>query len=437
MVKINNLEIENVKRVKAVRLQPTENGLTIIGGKNGQGKTSVLDAIAWALGGNKMAPSQAHRADSVSDPKLHIELSNGLVVERGGKKGTLKVLDPTGRKGGQKLLDSFVEQLAINLPKFMEMSATDKGKVLLQIIGVGPQLVKLEQQESSIFNQRTEVGRIAEQKKAHAAEMDYFPDCPAEPVSASELIQAQQEILTRNGENEKKRQHRDQIIKQAFDAAQHVEALQKQLADARAMLEKLNEDMEIAKKSALDLHDESTEELEQKLTDIDELNRKIRVNLDREKADLDAEAFRKQYDDLTVKLTDVRQQKKSLLDSADLPLDGLTVTDGELVYNGQQWDCMSGAEQLKVSTAIVRKLNPECGFVLLDKLEQMDVDTLNEFGTWLEQEHLQAIATRVSTGDECSIVIEDGYVQGASTAATIQAQPETAAPAPAFSMPKF
>ena len=96
---------------------------------------------------------------------------------------------------------------------------------------------------------------------------------------------------------------------------------------------------------------------------------------------------------------------------------------------------MSGAEQLKVSTAIVRKLNPDCGFVLLDKLEQMDVETLNEFGTWLEQEHLQAIATRVSTGDECSIVIEDGYVQGASTTTPIQPPPEPAAPA--FSMPNF
>ncbi|HBK54252.1 MAG TPA: chromosome segregation protein SMC, partial [Syntrophomonas wolfei] len=68
--------------------------------------------------------------------------------------------------------------------------------------------------------------------------------------------------------------------------------------------------------------------------------------------------------------------------------------------------------QLKVSTAIVRKLNPKCGFVLLDKLEQMDVDTLKEFGEWLEQEGLQAIVTRVSTGDECSIIIEDGYVAG-------------------------
>ena len=36
--------------------------------------------------------------------------------------------------------------------------------------------------------------------------------------------------------------------------------------------------------------------------------------------------------------------------------------------------------------------------------------TLNEFSQWLQQEGLQAIATRVSTGEECSIIIEDGYV---------------------------
>ena len=83
-----------------------------------------------------------------------------------------------------------------------------------------------------------------------------------------------------------------------------------------------------------------------------------------------------------------------------------------MIYKEQKWDNMSGSDRLKVSTAIVRKLNPKCGFVLLDKLEQMDLDTLKEFGQWLEEEGLQAIATRVSTGDECSIIIEDGYVVG-------------------------
>ena len=83
--------------------------------------------------------------------------------------------------------------------------------------------------------------------------------------------------------------------------------------------------------------------------------------------------------------------------------------EGKLKYKGQQWDNMSGSDRLKVATAIVRRLNPRCGFVLVDKLEQMDMDSLREFGAWAEQEGLQIIATRVSTGEECSIIISDGY----------------------------
>ena len=115
---------------------------------------------------------------------------------------------------------------------------------------------------------------------------------------------------------------------------------------------------------------------------------------------------------MTVEIENIRSEKAALLHSAELPLSGLSVADGELIYNGAKWDCMSGSDQLKVATAIVRKLNPKCGFVLLDKLEQMDLDTLQEFGQWLEAEGLQAIATRVSTGDECSVIISDGYVEG-------------------------
>ena len=111
------------------------------------------------------------------------------------------------------------------------------------------------------------------------------------------------------------------------------------------------------------------------------------------------------------KIEDVRQSRKSLLDGAAMPLPGLSIDNGELTYKGKCWDCMSSAEQLKASTAIIRQLNPECGFVLIDKLEQMDLDTLREFGQWLESEGLQAIATRVSTGDECSLIIEDGEIK--------------------------
>lgn len=170
-------------------------------------------------------------------------------------------------------------------------------------------------------------------------------------------------------------------------------------------------DLMIANKDSMDLHDESTEELEQNIANVEAINIKVRANLDKDIAEEDAKILRDNYDQLTAKLNDVRKQKTDLLHNANLPLPELSVEDGEIIYEGQKWDNMSGSDQLKVATAIVRKLNPKCGFVLLDKLEQMDIDTMNEFGHWLEEQGLQAIATRVSTGDECSIIIEDGYVE--------------------------
>lgn len=404
-MKINKLEIENVKRVKAVKIEPSANGLTIIGGKNNQGKTSVLDAIAWTLGGERFRPSQAAREGSTIPPNLKIVMNNGLVVERKGKNSSLKVTDPSGQKAGQQLLDGFVEQLALNLPKFMEGSSKEKASTLLQIIGVGPQLMELERQEKEMFNERTYIGRTADQKEKYAKEQPYFPDVPSTPVSASELIRQQQEILVQNGKNQRKRERRHQLEQEYQKVTEQIQALLQEQS-------RLEEDLKVARRSAEDLVDQSTAELEQNIADIEETNRKVRANLDKDKAEEDAKDYRAQYNTLTTRIEEVRKQKADLLKGADLPLPGLSVEEGELIYKGQKWDNMSGSEQLRVSTAIVRRLNPNCGFVLLDKLEQMDLDTLQEFGQWLEQEGLQAIATRVSTGDECSIIIEDGYVAG-------------------------
>jgi len=413
-IKINRLEVENVKRVHAVKVEPTANGLTIIGGRNGQGKTSVLDALAWALGGDRFRPSTPQNDSSVIPPSIRVILNNGLIVERKGKNSDLKVIDPTGVKSGQQLLNGFVEELAIDLPRFLHSTDKEKADTLLRIIGVGDQLAALERQETEIYNNRRAIGQIADQKEKFAKEQTYYPEAPKEPVSASDLIHQQQDILAQNGENQRKRQNLAFIEGEA-------EKLQRQLTDLQEKIRLNAADLETARKSALDLVDESTEALETSIRDIEDINRKVRTNLDKEKAEEDARHFTEQYETLTAELDSVRQKKTDLLQAADLPLPGLTVDEGVLKYNGFPWDNMSGSDRLKVATAIVRKLNPQCGFVLLDQLEQMDLQTLHEFGAWLEAEGLQAIATRVSTGGECSIIIDDGYVVG-------DEQPEATAP---------
>lgn len=416
-VKINALEFENVKRIKAVALEPTANGLTVIGGKNNQGKTSVLDAICWALGGEKYRPSKAQRDGAVIPPSLKVTLSNGIVVERKGKNSALKVTDMNGNKSGQQLLNSFIESFALDLPQFMEASSKDKANTLLQIIGVGDKLYELEREEKAKYDERTAIGRIADQKAKFAAEMASYEGVPEAPISASELISEQQAILAKNGENQRLRQRKEQCDRELEQARQALDEAQRRFAQAQS-------NAQVAAKSAENLQDESTAELEKNIAEVETINAKIRANLDKIKAEEEAKGYNDQYAALTSEIEDIRKEKYELLNSAELPLPGLSVDDGELTYEGQKWDNMSGSQQLYVATAIVRKLNPECGFVLLDKLEQMDAETLREFGVWLESEGLQAIATRVSTGDECSVIIEDGYVAGATAPAEDQTASE-------------
>lgn len=410
-VKINALELENVKRIKAVKIDPTQNGLTIIGGDNNQGKTSVLDSIAWALGGDKNKPSNAAREGSTIPPVLKVTLSNGIIVERKGKNSSLKVTDPSGKKAGQNLLNSFIEQLALDLPKFMNKTNKEKAEVLLNIIGVGDQLAVYQKQENELYQERLTVGRIADQKAKFAKEQPFFEDAPKDLVSPQDLINQQQAILAQNGENQRKREKVTQYEYQVKTLTDEVARYEQMLNQKKEELNKATYDLSVAKTDALDLLDQSTDELEKNLAEIEETNRKVRANLDKEKAEEEAKGYKSQYDNLTNQIEDVRKQKYDLLNNADLPLPELSIEDNELTYKGKKWDSMSGSDQLRVSTAIVRKLNPDCGFVLLDKLEQMDLRTLTEFNAWLEQEGLQAIATRVSTGDECSVIIEDGYVK--------------------------
>lgn len=423
-VKITELSIENVKRVRAVALTPSETGLTVIGGKNGQGKTSVLDAIAWALGGDRMKPTLPEREGALTPPALHVELSNGVIVERKGKNSALKVIDPSGKRAGQKLLDSFISAIALDLPRFMAGSPKEKAETLLQVIGVGDQLKKLDLEAASLFNQRREVGRIYDRKKKSAEEMPVYPNVPTEPVSMAEITSQYEAAMKKNRENDDLRQRAAFAEATARAASDRVTAVMKQLEEARKDFDEKSEAARSLRQQADETRDIDVSSFAEKSTELEELNAKIRTNATRQAAEVEAETLGREYSELTERLEAVRRARTDLLQHADLPLEGLTVEDGGLMYNGASWDGMSGSDQLKVAAAIVRRLNPQCGFVLMDKLEQMDADTLRDFGRWCEENGLQVIATRVSTGDECSVIIEDGMVKDQTGAVKVNAPPK-------------
>ena len=402
-VKILCISAENFKALKAFYCEPKPEGLTVIGGDNGAGKTSAIDILAYGLGGAKYRPSNPKREGAVGDTTLHIELSNGLTVERKGKNLALTVTDKEGARHGQELLDSFISEIAIDLPKFLNASSKEKSHMILETLGIEEKLAELAKREKEKYDTRTMVGREADKKQKAAEDMPWHEDAPEKKLSVSELLDQQQEVLARNGLKEEHRRNYEANKSELERVSAELDRLRKRQKD-------LQEAVKAAESEDFTL--ESTAELEQQIADFEEINRKVSENEERTRRLEEADALSDQRDALTKEIEEIRAERMSLLKDADFPLEGLTVADnGELIYNGQPWDCMSGAQQLIVSCAIASKINPSCRFVRMDKLEQLDLPTLAAFDEWLKTQNLQCIAPRVSKGDACTLVIEDGSVK--------------------------
>lgn len=405
-VKILCFSAGNFKALKAFYCEPKPEGLTVIGGGNGAGKSSCLDALAFAVGGARYRPSNPKREGAIGDTSLHVDLSNGITVERKGKNLSLTVTDREGARHGQELLDAFISNIAIDLPRFYNASAKDKAHMILDTLGIEEKLAELARREKEKYDTRTVVGREADRKQKAAEDMPWHEDAPEEPVSVADLIKQQQEILSRNGIRAEHKRNLESYKAKVADIDSRMKAL---LGEKDELLDKIN-DVQCAVSN--DGEEESTAGLEAQIADFEETNRKVAENAERTRRLEEADALSDQCDALTKEIEAIRAERLALLKGADFPLEGLSVNDSsELVYNGQPWDCMSGSQQLIVSCAIASRINPTCRFVLMDKLEQLDLDTLKEFDAWLKTQDLQCIATRVSTGGECSLVIEDGEVK--------------------------
>lgn len=469
--KITGISVQDFKRVKLVEIQPCENGLTILGGRNAQGKSSVLDAIAYALGGEAFRPSDINNHDADGNARIRVEI-DGLVVERAGKNGALKIIDSRGMRGNQTLLNEIVSRFALDLGTFMQANDTEKAKLLLKMF---PQLegalAKLKAKADAIRVQRADWNR---DRKRMQAQFDAMPkeDAPTQEINVlviqdqlgeanADRMKAMNEKVEINSlENqalaeddkatqaENKERQLDKLLEE-FETQQTAErqkllgmiallnqqlrefdeaapgkrqeiktARLKSKAEAeehRAKAEALRKDAEERKTrndAKLATLQGRIEELQAQARTATETNESVRRNKARESLYNEIQALDVNIAGYTRSLVEIEAARTALLQEAQLPLPELSITeDGKLLYRGQEWDCMSGSERLKVATAICMKAKPNCGFVLIDGLEAMDRETLEEFGKYLESQRMQGIGTIV--GDNAAtVIIEDGRVKG-------------------------
>lgn len=415
-IKLETLLIRNFKRVTLAEVEFSQSGVNIIGGANGQGKSTFLHAIAYALGGAKYSPTNPHNANAGgATAVIRAKLSNGIEVERSGKSSTLKVV-VDGKKGNQATLNDFLNEFALDVQTFMRASDKDKAKLLIKHMGIGDKLEALTEKEKRLFDERTIVNGDAKRKRQLADGLPRYDQAPGERVDVSELIKRERQLSAENREHEARVAKAEEIKRAGINKRAEIEELQRKLDAAKAELEVLKAQYTgtITEIEMFTPHDTSA--IEEQIKNSESLNMMYEANVKAEQAELEAKAVEKEAQSLTDNINEVREQRSALMDSIQMPLPDLAINEGELVYQGQRWDCMSGSQKLKVATAISRAFKPECGFVLVDELEQMDWKTIQEFDAWAKAEGIQIIGAMVcdeDKGGENVIIIEDGRVKDA------------------------
>ncbi len=409
---ITRLEVENIKRVNAVTITP-DGAIVEITGRNGQGKSSVLDSIAYGLGGKDEIPSQPIRKGAAK-AQIVIELDDKIVTRRWSKGGntTLTVESKDGAKfsSPQALLDSLTGDLTFDPLAFRRMSPREQVATLKNVAGLD--FADLDRQRQEAYDERTIVNRTLKDANGTLANTPEV-EAPAEAVGMAGLIIEQNEATQQQHENDKVRTNHeawktesDRLIGLRNEAAATLKALDAKIEDAHANCAKIVEQIDQLQTPDLDA-------IAVKIAGAEEANEKFRAAARRADLVTQRDDHKSTADKLTEQIDRIDEKKIQTVRDANLPVDGLGFDEHGISLNGLPFDQASSAEQLRVSVAMGVALNPKLRVMLIRDGSLLDKDSLAVLAEMAEKSKTQVWLERVSDGEDVGIVIEDGYVRGA------------------------
>ncbi len=414
-MKIVSLEVENVKRIKAVQITPTGE-LVVIGGRNAQGKSSCLDAIEMALAGKSAIPEEPIRRGSES-ARVVVTLDDGLVVERTfrGDNSYLVVKRGDGTKAGtpQALLDSLCSRIAFDPLAFMRAKPTEQANQLRGLVGLDFRAQDIARKNA--YDHRTDVNRQVKQAEAAAQAMPTVEGAPADEISVADLMAELKRRQATNADVDKAHVSLDEHNRK-------LAGFQKQLTDAEFELASLKVRIEnltgtIAKGTAFiaaettrvnALPRANTAEIEQRIAGSETINANVRVNRRRAEILSDAAKIKATADELTRQIEAIDAAKSHAMATATWPVPGLGFSDTGVTFQGLPLEQASSAEQLRVSVAIGLAFNPKLKILLIRDGSLLDADSLAIVAKLASDAGGQVWLEVVGNREDCAVVIEDG-----------------------------
>lgn len=436
-MKIIELRAENIKRLVAVTIKPDGNVVEITG-KNGQGKTSVLDAIWWALEGQKNIQSVPIRKGQAS-AKIKLDLGELKITRTFSQAKDRDTKEPTGdyttsiivenAEGArfpspQSVIDKLLGALSFDPLAFTRMKPGEQFDTLKQFVP-GVDFDALDRANKGDFDRRTDLNRQAKELRARESGVQVFTDLP-EAVDESALVAELEEAGRKNAEIEKTVAQRKSLQasidlgnQYVADRKTRIERLHKEIGTIQ---EEINNRQEAIIQEKLELEKVpsqqqpvSTADITEKLKRARALNRQIEAN-DQAKADKvqfseQAAVVEKRAAELTAALETRKKQKADAIAAAKLPIEGIGFGDGIVLLNGVPFDQASDAEQLRASINIAAAMNPKLRVIRVRDGSLLDDDAMKLLAEFADATDMQVWIERVDSTGKVGFVLEDGHVR--------------------------
>jgi hypothetical protein len=431
-MKIIRLEAKNVKRLRAVQIAPDPDGqLVIVGGDNGQGKTSVLDSIAYALLGKEALPREPLRRGEESGSVV-VDLGDFVVRRTFGKDGATSLVIDT-KDGGRLLqpqtrLDDLIGRLSFDPLEFSRMKAKEQAETLRELVGLD--FSELVERRAAIFAERTDANRQAKGLEARLAAMPIH-EAPEKEISTEALVADLEAAEKTNARHAARRRAIDEAkgeetaIRKSIAAAkqavaitmEEIERLQSRLAlqekgiaSQEEVLAAVVAERETQEAEVAALQDVDYAPLRAAVLSAEETNRKVRENRTRARLAEDVDTWKTASASLTSQIESIDEIRRAAIANAKFPVEGLGFdAEGGVTFQGIPFEQASAAEQLRVSAAMGLAMNPKLRILLIRDGSLLDGASLRILADMAAEHDAQVWVERVEK-DGATVIIEDGMV---------------------------
>jgi DNA repair exonuclease SbcCD ATPase subunit len=415
-MKVIRLTAENIKRLRAVEITP-EGNVVIIAGRNAQGKTSVLDAIWFALGGGaatKDTPKPIR--DGEDEASVELDLGDFVVTRTWkGDKTTLAVMSKDGAKypSPQTFLDEKLGALSFDPLEFAQQDDKTQLATLLRLVELPFDVDELAMKRRGVYDQRTEVGRDLKAAEAQLAALPEVPhSTPPEEVSTEAIIAEQESYEQALADYQAAQRTNVAAQTTAEEQRQRVATLEAQLEQAREVAAQHFRNLVDEEKNAASIVAPERVDLAEKLATVEATNAAVRARRDHEKLETGVLALRMKQQDFTDALDAIDTEKSTALAAAVMPIEGLAFDDEGVTYGGVPFKQCSAAEQLRVSLAMAMSLNPAIRVIRISDGSLLDSENMAVIAEMAEANDFQCWIERVDESGQIGFVIEDGSVVG-------------------------